>query len=97
MREKGVRGQELPPYSPLTVVVPGAAALWEDVVKEHGRKTLQEVLAFILDVLGPVPLPVVFDKANNSLQKLQTLRPPLQASGCCRLLPGDVRICMQAS
>ena len=50
VREKGVRGQELPPYSPLTVVVPGAAALWEDVVKEHGRKTLQEVPAFILSI-----------------------------------------------
>lgn len=42
VRGKGIEGHELPPYSALTVPVPGAAALWEDVVKQHGSKPLAE-------------------------------------------------------
>ncbi|KAK9787880.1 hypothetical protein WJX73_007818 [Symbiochloris irregularis] len=44
VREKGIKGTELPPYSPLCITVPGAAALWEDLVKEHGSKSMQDVL-----------------------------------------------------
>ena len=46
VRAKGIKGHELPPYSALTVPVPGAAALWEDVVKEFGSKSLGEVQSY---------------------------------------------------
>ena len=45
VREKGIKGTELPPSSPLCITVPGSAALWEDLLKEQGSKSMQEVHA----------------------------------------------------
>lgn len=53
VREKGVQGTELPPYSPLCITVPGAAALWEDLIKEHGSKSMQEVNGHTCPSHGP--------------------------------------------
>lgn len=44
VRAAGVVGPELPPFSAMTVTVPGAAALWEDTVKTWGRLPLSQVL-----------------------------------------------------
>lgn len=46
-RFQGVTGTELPLFSPLTVTVPGAAALWEDAVSHwgSGKMALADVLA----------------------------------------------------
>ena len=43
VRKAGVSGQELPPFSALTVCVPGAPGLWEDAVKHFGRLPLAQV------------------------------------------------------
>lgn len=43
MRSRGHKGTELPPDSALTVTVPGAAALWEDVTKTFGSLPLAQV------------------------------------------------------
>lgn len=44
MRAQGILGLDLPPFSALTVTVPGAAALWEDVVKLYGKLSLKQVM-----------------------------------------------------
>ncbi len=36
---------ELPPYHPYTITVPGACAGWCDLVERHGRLSLSEILA----------------------------------------------------
>lgn len=36
--------QELPPFHPFTITVPGAAAGWYDLVSNHGRLTFKKVL-----------------------------------------------------
>jgi gamma-glutamyltranspeptidase / glutathione hydrolase len=36
---------ELPPFHPYTITVPGAAAGWSDMVERHGRLPLSQVLA----------------------------------------------------
>lgn len=38
-------GQELPPYHPYTITVPGACAGWCDLLERHGRLSLRTVLA----------------------------------------------------
>jgi gamma-glutamyltranspeptidase/glutathione hydrolase len=38
-------GEELPPYHPYTVTVPGACAGWCDLVETHGRLPLSQILA----------------------------------------------------
>ena len=43
VRQAGVSGPELPPFSALTVTVPGAPGLWEDAVKQFGRLSLEQV------------------------------------------------------
>lgn len=46
-------GEGLKPWNPkcgLCVTVPGAAALWEDIVQEHGRLSLEEILAPAIDL-----------------------------------------------
>ena len=42
-RELGCKGSEFPPFSALTVTVPGAAAAWEDTLKTFGKLSLREV------------------------------------------------------
>ena len=37
--------QELPPYHPYTITVPGACAGWCDLISRHGRLSLAQVLA----------------------------------------------------
>jgi gamma-glutamyltranspeptidase/glutathione hydrolase len=44
LRQEGF-GEELPPFHPYTVTVPGAAAGWCDLVAVHGRLPLQTALA----------------------------------------------------
>jgi gamma-glutamyltranspeptidase/glutathione hydrolase len=44
LAEQGITGQ-LPPTSPHTITVPGAAAGWEDTINTFGTMTLAEVLA----------------------------------------------------
>jgi gamma-glutamyltranspeptidase/glutathione hydrolase len=52
--------EPLDPYSGISVTVPGAAALWEDIVKSHGKLTLLQVLTPAIELaengfpLGPV-------------------------------------------
>ncbi len=43
IRAAGITGSELPPSSALSVTVPGAAALWEDVLQQWGTRSLQQV------------------------------------------------------
>ena len=43
VRSLGHHGLDMPPFSALTVTVPGAAALWEDVIKTYGNLTLKQV------------------------------------------------------
>lgn len=38
-------GQELPPFHPFTITVPGACAGWCDLVARHGRLKMSDVLA----------------------------------------------------
>lgn len=38
-------GEDLPPYHPYTITVPGACAGWCDMVGRHGRLTIADVLA----------------------------------------------------
>jgi gamma-glutamyltranspeptidase / glutathione hydrolase len=38
-------GQELPPFHPYTITVPGACAGWCDLVEKHGRLSMLQVLA----------------------------------------------------
>ena len=42
-RELGCKSSEFPPFSALTVTVPGAAAAWEDTLKTFGKLSLKEV------------------------------------------------------
>ena len=44
LRQEGL-GEELPPYHPYTVTVPGACAGWCDLVETHGRLPMASVLA----------------------------------------------------
>jgi len=44
LRREGIV-EELPPYHPYTVTVPGACAGWCDLVDRHGRLSLAEILA----------------------------------------------------
>jgi gamma-glutamyltranspeptidase / glutathione hydrolase len=44
LRREGL-GEELPPYHPYTVTVPGACAAWCDMVERFGRMSMAEVLA----------------------------------------------------
>jgi gamma-glutamyltranspeptidase/glutathione hydrolase len=44
LRSKGF-GDELPPFHPYTVTVPGACAGWCDLVDHHGRLAMRQVLA----------------------------------------------------
>lgn len=56
----GKNKEPLSQFSGLSVTVPGAAALWEDLVKAHGSLTLDAVLAPAVElaedgfVLGPI-------------------------------------------
>lgn len=43
-REMGCKGSEFPPFSALTVTVPGAAAAWEDTIKTYGKLSLKQVM-----------------------------------------------------
>ena len=43
VRERGITGSALPRFHALTVTVPGAAAAWEDAVKQWGKLSLSEV------------------------------------------------------
>ncbi len=43
VRARGFRGTALPPFHALTVTVPGAAAAWEDAVKQWGKLPLAQV------------------------------------------------------
>lgn len=43
VRAAGFKGTALPPFHPLAVTVPGAAAAWEDAVKQWGRLPLAQV------------------------------------------------------
>ena len=43
LREQGIEGK-LPPYSPHTVTVPGAAAAWIDTLEKFGTMELKDVL-----------------------------------------------------
>jgi hypothetical protein len=43
IRAAGIGGSELPPNSALSVTVPGAAALWEDAVRQWGSMGLEQV------------------------------------------------------
>jgi len=38
-------GDELPPYHPYTITIPGACAGWCDLIERHGRLSLGEILA----------------------------------------------------
>ncbi len=42
VRERGVKGGALPPFHALTVTVPGAAAAWEDAVRQWGNLSLEQ-------------------------------------------------------
>lgn len=42
VRAQGITGHELPADSALCVTVPGAAALWEDMVKIFGTLDLKQ-------------------------------------------------------
>jgi gamma-glutamyltranspeptidase / glutathione hydrolase len=44
LRKEGF-GDELPPFHPYTVTVPGACAGWCDLVERHGRLPLSDILA----------------------------------------------------
>jgi len=44
LRDEGFR-DELPPFHPYTITVPGACAGWCDLVERHGRLTLEKILA----------------------------------------------------
>lgn len=44
-RSQGVDGPDLPPLSAMTVTVPGAPALWEDVVKKYGSMPLDQAIS----------------------------------------------------
>lgn len=56
-RAEGLKGPELPQESPFTVTVPGAPALWEDILQAHGKLTLAQVchLQQLLSILVPPP------------------------------------------
>ena len=43
VRARGMRGTALPPFHALAVTVPGAAAAWEDAVKQWGKLPLAQV------------------------------------------------------
>jgi gamma-glutamyltranspeptidase / glutathione hydrolase len=48
LRREGILkspGDELPPFHPYTITVPGAAAGWADLIERHGRLALSQVLA----------------------------------------------------
>ena len=38
-------GEELPPFNPYTITVPGACAGWCDLIDQHGRLSMMDVLA----------------------------------------------------
>ena len=40
VRSLGINGLDLPSFSALTVTVPGAPALWEDIIRKHGKLSL---------------------------------------------------------
>jgi gamma-glutamyltranspeptidase / glutathione hydrolase len=44
LRREGL-GEELPPYHPYTITVPGACAAWCDIIERFGRLSMTEVLA----------------------------------------------------
>ncbi len=44
LRQEGF-GEELPPYHPYTITVPGACAAWCDLIAAHGRLDMGQVLA----------------------------------------------------
>jgi len=44
LRKEGF-GEELPPYHPYTITVPGACSGWCDLIKRHGRLAMAQVLA----------------------------------------------------
>ena len=43
VRSRGITGLDLPSFSALTVTVPGAPALWEDVIRSFGKLSLKQV------------------------------------------------------
>lgn len=43
VRARGIKGSALPPFHAVTVTVPGAAAAWEDAVKQWGSLPLSQV------------------------------------------------------
>ena len=76
-----MKGQELPPYSALTVTVPGAPGLWEDAVQRFGKLSLAQVSASEPQQADLLSLQQL---AAGSAQDLLTQ--PL-AQGCLVLLP----------
>ena len=54
------KGDAINPFSGLAITVPGSAALWEDLVKTHGKLSLMEVLQPAIELaetgftLGPI-------------------------------------------
>jgi len=60
VRAAGFKGTALSPFHPLAVTVPGAAAAWEDAVKQWGRLPLAQVLQPAIELaeggfaVGPV-------------------------------------------
>ncbi|GMH38373.1 hypothetical protein BSKO_06257 [Bryopsis sp. KO-2023] len=44
VRKRGIFGTEMPPFHALTVMVPGAAMLWEETINKWGKLTMSEVL-----------------------------------------------------
>lgn len=52
LRSRGIAVDLAPldAHSPLTVTVPGAAMLWEDMIRKHGKLTLAEVLQPAIDL-----------------------------------------------
>ena len=65
VRKLGIKGTALPPFHTVTVTVPGAAAAWEDAVKQWGTLDLEQV-AQLQSVAGK-------NKSRASLDRLTTI------------------------
>lgn len=48
VRALGIKGSALPPFHAVTVTVPGAAAAWEDAVKQWGTLPLSQVMLAVI-------------------------------------------------
>ena len=45
LKKEGLLADELPPYHPHTITVPGACAGWCDLIEKHGSLSMTEILA----------------------------------------------------